>query len=218
MQTSVCIENGKKKNKTSSLIIFIISFFTIWSLHILLIEPYLYKNYLLIYRIAHLGFDKLILMALPIYCYLKYCQLNPITFLKLDKNIKQGIKYIVILSILLCVLSLTHPHRSILNISVWMDTIILAPLMDEIMFRGIILQKASELMSFWKANFVNTVLFVLIHFPVWFHYHYFVFPKIISLIFFASWFGLAMGYIFKKSNSIWPCIIIHMINNLLTTY
>jgi len=166
-------------------------------------------------------------MALPTYYYLKYFeQSNLITFLKLDSTIKKGVKYIIIASIILCSLHLNQQYvhlRSIIfnpffkkNIYIWLDTVILAAFMDEIVFRGVILQKANNLMSFWKVNFVNALLFVLIHFPAWNHYNYLVLPKILGLIHFTFWFGIAMGYILKKSNSLWPCILIHMINNFLS--
>jgi membrane protease YdiL (CAAX protease family) len=37
---------------------------------------------------------------------------------------------------------------------------------EEMVFRELILKEINRMMSFWKANFITSLLFLLIHYPV----------------------------------------------------
>jgi membrane protease YdiL (CAAX protease family) len=164
-------------------------------------------------------------MTLPAYFYLAYYEkVNVVKFLKLDSNITSGMNYIIISIVFLIILSLNTQYQLLsyikfnpfLSISIWIDAIILAAFMDEIIFRGILLQKLANVMIFRKANALSSLVFVFIHFPKWFSLGYFSHYNVIGSINFIFCFGLLMGYILKKSNSLWPCIFIHLINNFLS--
>jgi membrane protease YdiL (CAAX protease family) len=87
---------------------------------------------------------------------------------------------------------------------------IFVPLMEELMFRGFVLDLASEAYGKWAAIFISAVLFALIH------------PLYILTVLNAFWAGLIYGYLRISTNSLWPPILLHSLWNghivLLTFY
>ena len=85
---------------------------------------------------------------------------------------------------------------NILNIS---SIVIIAPVFEEFVFRGLLLHRWRKKWNLKKAAVVSSVLFGLLHFdPIG-----------------ATAFGLAMCYLYVKSGSLWLPIICHMLNNLI---
>lgn len=86
---------------------------------------------------------------------------------------------------------------------------------EEILFRGFILKRLASKLGFIKANFIQSLLFGLLHGVMFF-------PlvgnlKTILIIILTSLIALAMGYINEKlsGGSIIPSWIIHAISNLI---
>jgi membrane protease YdiL (CAAX protease family) len=102
----------------------------------------------------------------------------------------------------------------------WIHRILLIGLTEEVVFRGFILQKLNEELEFAFANSISAVLFLLIHFPGWYasgllsqdNMTYFYLTAAFVLV-----FGLVQGYVLKKTKSLWACMVIHSINNLIVT-
>jgi len=85
----------------------------------------------------------------------------------------------------------------------FIPTVILAPIMEELMFRGIILNKLLSTTSKWPAILISSFLFGFIHLNLIQGLNAFVLGIILSLI-------------FIKCRSIIPCILGHSLNNLLS--
>jgi membrane protease YdiL (CAAX protease family) len=105
------------------------------------------------------------------------------------------------------------------NIGDWINTFLIVGFTEEILFRGFILNKLKQHTSFGKANLIQAVLFILIHVPVWISLNkqYFVIGSIWEYLWavgFVFLFCIAMGYIVKKTNSLWPAILIHSFGDL----
>jgi membrane protease YdiL (CAAX protease family) len=79
---------------------------------------------------------------------------------------------------------------------------ILAPIVEEVFFRGFIQEQLQKITSSKAAIFVQALIFSLAHLE---------FKVIIPL----TIIGAIMGYIYHKTNSIYPTIIFHSINNSL---
>ena len=86
---------------------------------------------------------------------------------------------------------------------------------EEILFRGFILKRLANKLGFTKANFIQSLLFGLLHGVMFF-------PlvgnlKTILIILMTGFIALAMGYINEKlsGGSIIPSWIIHAISNLI---
>ena len=86
---------------------------------------------------------------------------------------------------------------------------------EEVLFRGFILKRLASKLGFTKANFIQGILFGLLHGVMFF-------PlvgnlKSILIILMTGFIALAMGYINEKlsGGSIIPSWIIHAISNLI---
>ena len=75
------------------------------------------------------------------------------------------------------------------------------PIMEELMFRGFVLDLASEVYGRWAAIFISAILFALIH------------PLFILTVLNAFWAGLVYGYLRLRTNSLWPSIVLHSLWN-----
>ncbi|MCF0147759.1 MAG: CPBP family intramembrane metalloprotease [Clostridium sp.] len=81
---------------------------------------------------------------------------------------------------------------------------IVAPFAEEFLFRGVIYNTLSKKISVRWAIIIQAVLFGVFHF---------------NLIqgAYATLLGLIFGYVTYKTKSLWPAVIMHMINNLIAT-
>jgi membrane protease YdiL (CAAX protease family) len=117
-------------------------------------------------------------------------------------------------SVLFFSLFLQGKHLSLnLNSIVLLSTSI-SSLFEEVMFRGFILNKLREVINFWAANLIAALLFVLVHLPNWLWTKGFQ-PQILvdalSIIILAYF----LGYLVKKTNSLWLAVAAHIVNNFL---
>ena len=78
----------------------------------------------------------------------------------------------------------------------------LIPIVEEIIFRGLILKSTSKYLRFTGANILQAFFFACVHFSLILFPFYFV-------------FGILCGNFYRKSNSLIPAIIFHIFNNLL---
>ena len=150
--------------------------------------------------------------TLPMLIYLWWQNKNTFVYLKLQK-----LKLLWTCSFCLIAFGLGSILRGAtgLNLSIapdiWWGVIILVGLSEEVVFRGLILQQVEEMTaSFWTANIVQTVLFALTHVPYWLSQGQSITFGLIGFVLVA---GFILGLIFKKTKSLWPCMIIHSVNN-----
>lgn len=84
-------------------------------------------------------------------------------------------------------------------------TVILAPIGEEILFRGVTLRLAENAgLKFWIANIIQAVFFGIAHLNM-----------VQGIYAFAM--GLIIGYIYKKYNSLYISILLHALINFLGT-
>lgn len=79
-------------------------------------------------------------------------------------------------------------------------TVIMAPIFEELLFRGVTLNRAKNMMSFYATNIFQAFLFGIIHMNI--IQLVYTFPK-----------GLLYGYVAFKYQSIIPSILLHIFNN-----
>jgi len=92
-----------------------------------------------------------------------------------------------------------------------------SPIAEELLFRGYVLHKLEENLSFTKANLLQAFLFTAMHLPNWMWTGgWQISLVIISLGVFLV--GLLLGWVRKRTNSIFPPIIVHIVNNLLASF
>ena len=77
---------------------------------------------------------------------------------------------------------------------------ILTPVVEEVVFRGFVLDVASEKYSDWFAIFISALLFAIVHIEA------------VSVIN-AFIGGIIYGYVRIRTGSLWPSIILHFLWN-----
>ena len=197
------IKNKKTAHIKTAAIILIP--FCLWTL-LLLIIPYSASFGLLL---------KVALWGIPAYFFLKLVDsANPNDFLLLNRA-PQG-KWIYISGIFLIAYSLLiHAGKmQVKSISIFyiVSAIVISPIIEEIAFRGVVLQKLNQLMGFMISNAATAVLFTLYHIPLWYVRNQGVSIMASAWVMFSS---LCLGCFLHKSKSMWTCIIIHAMQNLL---
>ncbi len=98
----------------------------------------------------------------------------------------------------------------------WLSTILLAPLAEEMVFRGLVYRLLAERRGVMQAVFVSSVLFALIHLPYWWLSG--------SKPGFALWLslleifgiGILLAGLFQWKHSIWMPFIYHAANNFMS--
>lgn len=88
-------------------------------------------------------------------------------------------------------------------ISVFVSSVVLAPIFEELFFRGLIFNQLSKRINLWIAAGVSALLFALIHWS-W--------PEFISLFLAA----MIYAYLCNKSNSLIAPLVSHIGHNLIT--
>ncbi len=177
------------------------------------------------------GLIKIIIWVIPIFLLVKYYEKQPVfSFLGLQKDFWKGFTWALIIIMVMglyfygvhIVVMGKDIHLS-LNFHTILNTVILAGLLEEIVFRGYILNKwinglsklaTDKSESFWSANVYTSVMFVIIHFPIWIRTDQFLFPSVIGSMANIFLLSLLFGYLYKKTNSLWTVIIIHAAYNL----
>ncbi len=159
----------------------------------------------------------LILFIIPIFSYLKFkSRVNPLIYLKLLGNFKQGILIgIIISSIFIILLFYKNENNTFilnkLDIGILWVSGLLVGFFEEIPFRGFLLQKLDDNMKFWKANLLTTLIFTLFHIPTWLiNFNGDIIQSVINI----SIVSFVLGYLFKEYNSLWIPIICHSVFNL----
>ena len=110
-------------------------------------------------------------------------------------------------------------------------TVLMAPLFEEMVFRGVILGELVLLLRvgswrdlatlegrarFWLANILASLVFTGLHWPWWIYS-----LGLTSTRFWMNTVGVfalsvVLGLLFVQGRSIWPCVILHGLNNALT--
>jgi hypothetical protein len=104
--------------------------------------------------------------------------------------------------------------------SVWLVTlaqVFFSPISEEILFRGFVLPQLMDRMPFWKANNIQAILFTVTHWPNWVWVNGFqtwIIVTSVSIFIFA----LFLGWLLRRTNSVWPPIVVHIINNFLSSF
>lgn len=88
----------------------------------------------------------------------------------------------------------------------------LSPLVEEVVFRGIVLQRAGEYVGFWKANALSAGLFAAIHVPGW-TFSDVALTSMVSSAAFVFLLALVLGYLLKRTGSLWACVVTHAMSN-----
>lgn len=82
---------------------------------------------------------------------------------------------------------------------------IVGPLLEEMLFRGLILRGFLDRYRPWQAIALNALLFGLLHLNLW-------------QFFSAFSLGLVLAWLYYRTGSLWPCFILHSMHNTSITF
>ncbi len=144
---------------------------------------------------------------------------NPFTYLKLITNRRKGLLWGIagssILIVGLCCRHVLQGTSLNLNLGFNWFNLGLVGFFEEIPFRGLVFQKLHEYLGFWPASLLGSFLFVCLHIPYWISLDkplsFFPFNSLYVFVF--AWL---MCVVLKRSGSLWGCIIIHGVNDLVS--
>ncbi len=160
----------------------------------------------------------LFIFILPVVLYIKLKdKTDPLDYLKLKNNPLKGILTGFLISIifisLLIIKNILIGWKHInLNIGIFWVSGLSVGILEEIPFRGFLMQKLLKQTNFLTANLLTTILFVILHIPTWLFSHNNIMSSAITI----SLASLVLGYLFREYKSLWVPIIFHSIFNLCT--
>ncbi len=216
---------GVQDASNKNWIIFLFVFYVVWALRATVFYRVDASFQSDIYRHFYSDFVKFTIWLVPTFLFLKYVdKVRPLEYLKLTTRIQSpALAFALVLLWFIGIQVVEHfaNARTILlgiklTANEW-TTILLtvagAPVIEEIFYRGFVLQKFRAAFNFWVANIITTILFILVH---WFYWIYSGQPMrqvIVSSLQILP-LSLMLGWLVKKTNSVYPSILLHFFNNL----
>jgi uncharacterized protein len=174
---------------------------------------------------------KLLVWVVPVLLYLKfYEKRRPLQYLKLmTRPEAKGLALAALASVLFFAAvvvferftsgrnleSLYRASPSAVGLALM--SVAVSPVLEEIMFRGFVLREFWERAGFLRADVLASALFVLAHWPYW------LWANGLSKAMLATSLSifilsLFIGYVLKWTNSLWPCVAVHVFNNFLNSF
>ncbi len=224
MESSMEIITQQERNVSQdrrSLALYMLLFFITWTFFVFCVSPWL-KTHGMVAKNLVAPMMKVVIWTIPALLYLKYRDhVEPLTYLKMKRDLLKGALYGIGVSLLAIGIIVVKEYLqkgklqfdSDFPLDSWVGGVLLVGFTEELLFRGFLLQKINETTTFWRANSMATTLFLFSHFPGWLESRSFI-AHLVSGGCYILFFGLIQGFVLKKSNSLWACIIIHAINNL----
>lgn len=203
---------------------YFIAFFALWCIRELWLVQYL-DLMDSVPRAISSAVIKVVIWIIPVLILVKVMEKAvPFSYLGLRHNFRNGLKWTFYVSLVFIsyfiILNFTILHNNLdfqIGFNELLNTVLLVGITEEIVFRGFLLKKLMNSFKFWIANAITSLLFVSIHFPIWFYKGLFEFPYILTASLTAFILSVIFGYVYKKSGSLWSVIVIHSLYNLLVS-
>jgi membrane protease YdiL (CAAX protease family) len=174
---------------------------------------------------------KFLLWVLPAAAYLLWLERdNPLTSMKITTRLdRRGLAIGSVVTLLFFVAIFTFEKftsgRTLAALlqaapAAWLGVlgqVFFSPIVEETMFRGFVLPQLAARMDFWKANLLQALLFTAMHWPNWIWTNG-LGPGLLSSSMGVFAIALLFGWLLKRTNSLWPPVIVHIINNFLVSF
>ena len=214
-----------KRQSAREITLFIICFFAVWALratYFYAIDESITSDAL---RTVYSSAVKLLFWAAPVFGFAYWIRhSSPLRYLGLSAvpSARQWLWALVIIGLFLgTIVGLeVTVGRKILSFSSFSSSItlpgvlitIVSPLIEEILFRGLLLKELSSHLPRWGANLLASLLFAGIHLPFWLS-HGGLSGVVLANTASVLIFSLVAGWLYLKTFSIWPSSLAHIANN-----
>jgi len=211
----------QQKEERRRIAIYILLFFVVWFARVFLVFDRALPTREL-RSISTFSF-RVFVWIVPVFLYLYYVDKTPpLKYLKITTNVRTGllasIGVLFFGGIWQSLLLSSGIDQIGAEISFWglFNAVIVPPINEEILMRGFILNKLRGVTVFWKANIMTSLLFVAIHWPGWILIHNYEIGLILKMSLETFILAILLGYLLKKANSLWPCVMLHGVNNFIS--
>ena len=208
-------------------ILFLAGFYTAWCLRVVLLLPIDQQIENEWFRQGWSQGLRIALWVLPMALYLRCVdRTGVLSFLKADtlprgRRLLRGLGIMVVFLTAITLSALAFQGGSLTKLfsmkgpqwAVLLIGMSVVSVAEEALFRGFILQKLQSAFSFHWANLLTAVLFLLIHWPGWLYMqglHSGLLP-LCAGVFIAGW---VFGLTFQVTRSLWPPVVLHLLNNV----
>ena len=160
--------------RNAGFMIYLFAFFAVWTGWVIVLYPRMLRlgDRTLAYAVVNVTVRLLVWVA-PVLLYLRFVDHeNPIAYLKLTKNWQKGIGMGILVTFINLLGSwlrfgTPHPSANSVTWSSMFSTAWLIGFIEEVPFRGFILQKLEERIGHALAIVTSSTLFLAIHLPGW---------------------------------------------------
>ena len=224
MELKFSVENKPKSSDVKIMIVYLFIFYFVWSIKELWLIQYIYSFGETTSAFLE-ALVKSLIWIVPAWLYIKkYLNTNPIYYLKMNDNVKKGVFWGIVLSLLFGLYFAFETYilnqqsfQFSLSFDDYLNGFLMAGIAEEIVFRGLILQEINKKVAFWKANIVTAFLFLVIHYPIWIYNGEFFEFLIAGSQIYVFALGLLFGFVYKKTGSLWSVVLLHAFHNFFVT-
>ena len=161
---------------------------------------------------------RILVWVVPVFLYLRHVDhVEPLAYLKLTDGFRRAVAVAAIVTALnflgyMARFGLPHPSAAHLTWNSLLGTSFLVGFIEEIPYRGFMLQKFTDLLGFPWAGLLTSVLFLVVHLPGWLALRVFAWDTAAFVFVFAVLMALLVRY----SKSLWASILTHSANDCLS--
>src|SRR5262249_41407399 len=169
---------GGRRSPLAPFLAYVVAFHLAWAAWPFFIYPRLIAigTATLTYALVSLGI-RLVVWVAPVLLFLRYVdRVDPLDYLKLRRHVRRGVAVAIALTTvnflgMLVRFGLPHPSMQSVTWHSVLGTSFLVGFIEEIPYRGFMLQKFAERTGFWTANLITSLLFLAVHVPGWLALH-----------------------------------------------
>ena len=206
--------------KLRPLSIFLVGFFTVWTLWVVLLVRYPSLERVAILRIG----VRVSVWILSTCLFVRLVEGPPVLDrLGLKRNQRKGLLFGCLgFLVLLLVMGLHQGsrfrHFAIpTDLATWLNPILLAPIAEEVLFRGLVFRILLGRWTLWPALATSALLFALIHLPYWWLSGAASPTGLVVKLGSIFAYGVFFALLYRWSGSLYAPLTCHVLNNLVTT-
>jgi membrane protease YdiL (CAAX protease family) len=219
----------KQRKAALQLSSFLVAFFALWTLRATLFYAVDESIASPVSRAAYADLLKLVVWVLPAAGFAYVLRgAPPAQYLGLSvwptrRNwlLCLGVTVVFLLAVMMVELtvgkkSLSAAGLHSLPMTLWLLQLLLSPLLEELLFRGLVMKELLTLLPSYLAIALTSLLFVGIHLPYWLS-HGEVTRAMMTNAGGVFLFSVVACWLFAKTASIWPSTVAHVANNVLSS-